>query len=624
MSEISDKQWDIGYELNLKDPLKAIEQYKLALKTSGHPFLYTNIASAYSKLGDLENSAIWYKKSEPLLLALEDRYSANPYANYAYFLYGKKSYKKALKFSQIAIEIDSETMIFLENHVRILLALKQKNEAIPYLAKLRLIVPDWFSIQDLLKKNKKEIDQYYEDFWLLKDKEATFEDIIRLHDIDKEKLLKYIISKKGIIPNIKYDKWESIFKDMLSSGIEITDLYFIKLFKIMIKREEFLKLFNFFSNMIENTETGYLLILKIMKATGIKKKLVVQQLLKNITRDNEEQLIGALSKDLMPSYKKDLKEWEKELNNPIARVIIIQVMQNTAATYFKNEIKNYLEKNIDSKRFNLILSKLDDQKLKESLYLKKLSHWLNNIQEFKDNEDFFKLLKTFITTNKRNTSDKILKTYKELIKYDSYFDFWENFVNNFPSENNKELYTKSFKLSLIFEPHTTIEKHISFKNDLKTTLRLSEENNIPIIFYIKYLVKEIYKKEDKGTLIVDFINNHFKEVIDSFEIISIKEKVAILPIIWENQPAKFSPILLSLTTSNSKTIQNTIKLLLKKDDTLTKDITELLKARKVSTRTISVEVLLNKNDPELNKLLLEHAKTEKSEVIRKLIHKVLG
>lgn len=623
MSEISAKQWDLGYELSLEDPLKAIEQYKLALKTSGHPFLYTNIASAYHKLGDYKNSAIWYKKAEPLLLSLEDKYSANPYANYAYFLFNKKSYKKALIFSQIAINIDSKTIIFIENHVRILLALKEKEQAVPYLAKLRLVVPDWASVQDLINANKKSIDQYYENFWYLKDKEATFEDIVRLHDLDRDKLLKYMNPKKGITPNIKYEKWDSIFKDMLSNGIEISDTYFIKLFKILIKREEFLKLFNFFSNMIETTETGYLLILNLMKATGVKKKLVVQQLLKNITRDNEAPLISALSKDLMPSYKKNLKEWEKELNNPIARVILIQVMQNTYPAYFKTEIKNYLDKNVDSKRFNLILSKLDDQKLKKKLYIKKLSNWLNGIPEFKDQKDFLELLKIFLTTNKKNIIDKIILTYKTLVKNDSFFDFWDNFVNNFPSENNEELYTKSFNLSLIFEPHTTIQKHISFENNLKTTLELINENNIPIVFYIKYLIKEIYKKEEKGQLIIDFINNHFKEIVDSFEIISIKEKVAVLPLMWEHQQEKCSPLLLSLTTSNSKTIQNTIKILLKKDDTLTYQVIELLKARKVSTRTIATEVLLYKNDDKINKLLIEHLATEKSEVIKKLINKVL-
>jgi hypothetical protein len=607
----------------MKEPLKAIEQYKLALKTSGHPFLYTNIASAYHRLGDYKNSANWFKKAEPLLLSLEDRYSANPYANYAYFLYNNKSYKKALTFSKIAIEIDSETMIFIENHARILLALKKIEDAIPYLAKLRLVVPDWASVQDLINNNKEEIDHYYDNFWNLKDKEATFEDIIRLHDLDKEKLLKYVISKKGTIPNIKYDKWDSIFKDMLSNGIEITDPYFIKLFKILIKREEFLKLFNFFNNMIENTETGYLLILKLMKLSGVKKKLVVQQLLKNVTRDNEPALIQALSKNLIPSYKKDLKEWQKELNNPIARVILIQVMQNTAQTYFKKEIKNYLEKNIDSKRFNLILSKLDDQKLKETLYLKKLSNWLNTIPEFKKQDSFFKLLKTFITGNKKNIIDKIIISYRNLVKNDSYFDFWDNFVNNFPSENNEDLYTKSFRLSLIFEPHTTLENHISFNKDLKTTLDLLAQNNIPITFYIKYLIKKIYKQDDKGKLIVEFINNYFKEVMESFELVSIKEKVAILPIIWENQRENFSPILLSLTASNSKTIQNTVKSLLKKDDTLTSDMINLLKARKVSTRTIATEVLLCKNDDKINKLLKKHLETEKSESIRKLINKVL-
>ncbi len=623
MSDISAKQWDLGYELNMEDPRKAIEQYKLALKTSGHPFLYTNIASAYHELGDYKNSEIWFKKAAPLLLSLEDKYSANPYANYAYFLYNNKSYKKALKFSQIAMEIDSDTVIFVENHIRILIALKKTEEAIPYLAKLRLVVPDWASVQDLLKAHKKKIDSYYENLWNLKDKEATFEDIIRLHDLDKDKLLKYMNTKKGTIPNIKYDKWDSIFRDMLSNGIEITDPYFIKLFKILIKREEFLKLFNFFNNMIENTETGYLLILNLMKAAGVKKKLVVQQLLKNITRDNEPPLIAALSENLIPSYKKDLKEWEKELNNPIARVILIQVMQNTAPAYFKTEIKNYLEKNIDSKRFNLILSKLDDESLKEKLYIKKLSAWLNKIPEFKGQNEFLKLLKTFITTNKKNVIDKIILTYRELVKQESYFDFWENFVNYFPSENNEKLYNKSFKLSLIFEPHTTIQKHISFDNDLETTLDLIEKYNIPVTFYIKYLIKNIYKQEDKGTLIVDFINNHFKEVIDSFELVSIKEKVAIIPLLWEHQQEKFSPILLSLTASNSKTIQNTIKILLKKDDLLTDKVIDLLKARKVSTRTIAAEVLLCKNDDKINKILKEHLETEKSEVIKKLINKVL-
>ena len=201
-------------------------------------------------------------------------------------------------------------------------------------------------------------------------------------------------------------------------------------------------------------------------------------------------------------------------------------MQNTAPAYFKAEIKNYLEKNIDSKRFNLILSKLDDESLKEKLYIKKLSAWLNKIPEFKGQDEFLKLLKTFITTNKKNVIDKIILTYRELVKQESYFDFWENFVNYFPSENNEKLYNKSFKLSLIFEPHTTIQKHISFDNDLETTLDLIEKYNIPVTFYIKYLIKNIYKQEDKGTLIVDFINNHFKEVIDSFELVSIKEKVA--------------------------------------------------------------------------------------------------
>jgi hypothetical protein len=92
---------------------------------------------------------------------------------------------------------------------------------------------------------------------------------------------------------------------------------------------------------------------------------------------------------------------------------------------------------------------------------------------------------------------------------------------------------------------------------------------------------------------------------------------------WEYQQEKSSPILLSLATSNSKTIQNTVKAILKKDDTLTHHIIELLKARKVSTRTIATEVLLCKNNDKINKMLLEHLKTEKSEAIKKLINKVL-
>jgi hypothetical protein len=429
-------------------------------------------------------------------------------------------------------------------------------------------------------------------------------------------------SAKGVIPNIQYDKWDSIFKDMLSNGIEITDSYFIKLFKILIKREEYLNLFNFFNSIIENTIPGYKLILNLVKQAGMKKEVAVQQLLKNVTKDNEEFLIEALSKDLIPSYKKDLKVWIKELNNPIARVTLIQVMQNTDPSYFKSEIINYLEKNIDSKRFNLILSKLNDQKLKESLFTKKLENWFNSIEEFKGKDEFFKLIKNFITL-KKNNINKILEEYNKEIKYDNYFNYWENFIDKFQSKNNEDLYNKSFKLSLIFDPHTTIENHISYNGNINNILNKLEEYEIPKTFYLKHLIKEIYKNEDKGTLINEFILEHFNDVIDSFELTSIKERVAIFPIIWEIQKEKFTPILLELTNSNSKTIQTSIKELLKQDDTIIDSIISLLKERKVSTRAIAVEILLSKNIEKLNNIVKAHNEVEKSDTIKKMIHNVL-
>jgi len=623
---ISDKQWDNAYELSIVNPKEAIKEYKLALETSGHPFLYTNIASAYYELGDMKSSAEWYKKSESLLLSLEDKYSPNPYANYAYFLYKKKDYKKALVFSEIAMEIDSEIVLFMENHVRILLALKDKEKAIPFLVRLRLIVPDWESIQDLLTENKKEIDDYYEKTWELKDKRFVLEEIIKLHDLDKEKLFKYLDSKKGAAPAVAYDKWDSIFKDMLSAGIEITDPFFTKLFKVLIKKEDYLKLFNFLHGMIENTKTGYLLVLNLMKAANLKKKLVIQQLLRNVNKDNEAELIEAFSEDLIPSYKKELKTWIKELNNPIARVVIIQTMQNTAPEFFKEEIKAYLEKNIDSKRFNQILSKLDDEKLKEKLYNQKLEKWFSTMEILKDNPLFQELVYKYIrsTSKKPKAPIAILAEFKNIVKYDNYFDFWENFVYNFPAEDNEIMYEKSFRLSLIFDPHTAMLKHISFTNDLKTTMALLAKNSIPLTFYLKYLIKEIHKQEDKGELIVEFINKNLKEVLESFELISIKEKTAILPVMWEYQKARLTPFLFNLTNTNSKTIQAAIKEILKKEDHLINDVIELLQARKASTRAIAVDVLLARKDDTIKALLKEHLVMEKSEPIRKVIKKVVG
>jgi len=476
-------------------------------------------------------------------------------------------------------------------------------------------------------ENKKEIDHYYENFWELKNKKITIEDIIKLHDLEKDKLFKYLDSKKASTPNISYDKWDSIFKDMLSAGVEISDSYFTKLFRILIKKEEYLKLFGFLNTMIENTKTGYLLILKLMKSANLKKKVVTQQLLKNITKDNEQALIDALSENLVPSYQKELKEWIKDLNNPVARVLLIQVMQNTAPKFFKEEIQAYLEKNIDSKKFNKILSRLDDEKLKETLFNEKLSRWFNATEILQDYPDFQKTVFKYITSSskKSKTTNSILEQYKKMFKYENYFNFWENFVNNFTqSEENKVMYDKSFKLSLIFDPHTTMSQHITFKNDMKTTLELLVENNIPVIFYLKYLIKEIHKQEDKGELIVEFINKSFKDVIDSLEFITIKEKTAVLPIIWKHQKSRFAPYLFSITNTNSKTIQAAIKLILKDEDDYLSEIKDLLKARKASTRAIAVEVLLGKNDKNIEDLLRTHLETEKSELIRKLIRKVLG
>ncbi len=604
--------WDKAIQLEKENPEKAIEYYEQALELNEHPFIYTNIAACYDQLKEYKKSEYWYKKGESSLLQLDDRYSGNPYANYAWFLFSqKKNYEKALRFSEISIQVEPESALFLENHTRILIALKKKDEFIPYLAKLRLTVPDWDSVQDLLKKYKGDIDNYWKDYWNVSDKYENLENRLLLHEIEHKLILAYVNGKSRKIPDIKHDNWTKLFKDLLVSNIEITDEIFVKLFKILIKREEYDKLLLALTHILEKTHSGYNLMFKLLKNAGVKKSTVVAMILKYITDESENDL-DIISQQICPSYKRQLKTWYEESEDFKLTVKYIKLMIRNNYEYFKDDIMKYLSHNLNDKNFSRIIATIPDRDDRLILLAKKHESWLN---ELKVGKSFKKLVISYLSNKKVDLSKDLISDFLR-IEEGKLKNYWVIFTKNFMTRTDSLWDKKLLSLSFLFSPYNTLKSEVGFEGDAYKVVESLKTVEIELSFYLKFLLSELLVNKHSEDLFIQFTKSNFNLIVSILKTLSIKSISQILPIIVKYNRVQSFDVLMSYSVSSSKIIRKTIEVLLYDYPENYDEIVLLVGSKKMDTRVLGINLILYFKKKGYREILDEILLKEKSKTVK--------
>ena len=163
--------WDMGFKNHHTNPEKAITLYKKAIEIEEHPHLFTNLGHAYYKAKDYKEAEHYFTLAEKELLTKDADDAKNALIDITTFLYEyKKDFKKATKYFEEAIKIDSKDEEVLDLGARLYFAMNNKNEALKFLAKQSRINKESEVSKDLFQTYEKELNEYIENYWKNNDK----------------------------------------------------------------------------------------------------------------------------------------------------------------------------------------------------------------------------------------------------------------------------------------------------------------------------------------------------------------------------------------------------------------------------------------------------------------------
>jgi len=619
----------------------AIENYEKAVKLQENPALYTNLASCYKNLNNLEKEKENYLLAVTGLINKSYTQTCGPANSTAWYLFENDiELEKAEEIAKSATEIDRNSPESLDTYVNILLKLEKTEKAIENLAKLNYYFPEFEASKHLFDKYKSEIESYMNEYWKKESKEEKARKILENNNYMKNEI-DFILYGGTYKKSSNFYPYNIgiIYKALKGDFIRDNDDIMNRFFKLIFSGKE-----NYYNGELLNAITNYKSdkeyynkAFNILKNAEIDIMSILTTMINLRYTDRKEgelHLLSLLDENFKTpkDYNKILTEIEKNSKNNynnIANFLIKFLLNKSYDKYIDEVIEIMGETNYYYKISDFIVFIKEDDKT-IAFIINKLMNFNNAKNKFKD--EFFDKVKEFLEIGKvSNDFIKICETIDETYHYSNIYSY---FAETLKKDN--KFYDKLLKLSFLIDSKATFNSLNGYgdskfdKNRMNNLIEIGLNLDKQFDLYLdKYSDTYSYNKKLWKTYLKQIIKNDFENTTNRLdEIAKDKKKLSFLiPIIWEIDKDKFYPHLLELSTLNSKQVKEAVINCLNGYKGGFEDFKNMLKSKKQAERIIGVELLASLDIPEktvslLNELLLKEKAQKVKDAINNYFSKI--
>ncbi|MBN2693582.1 DUF4132 domain-containing protein [bacterium] len=610
-----DRFWNIGVAFaKEKKWSDAIENYEKALEYGVHPFLYTNLAECHKHLDHLDKYDLYYEISIPLLLELTNRHTLNPYNNCAWYLFKKNRFEDALIFSLIAIYGKTMDKNKIHTHASILNALEKKDEALPYLLKLRNLTKFTDEYKEFLDNFEQDILNYQSKIFENETKESVAESILKNKQVSQN-IINKVIYNSGKTNDYFY-YWKHVLDELIEKGFDIDDKILLNIYEYAISKNYQYEIFNFLISVFGDSEESFESIISLLKLTSIDEADILMKLVESYSYKLE--LTSFFKDKLLPKHDKAiLKRIGTQWGS--AKAFFVKMLLEYNENYESQIVKKL--KNISySEGLNDVISLFKNESNFKEVFFYKLDSWFNSRVQKNSVPTLMNTVHEYFDGATDDLS-LINKTCNPRVNDNYYAAYY--LLQGLKPNSEWSITDRLYQFFITIDLNGTI-------NAINNTTGLSfndfkDRFNVSVKQLAEYYTNKIggYYYADSKSIeeLKKILLENFDETVLGINNCEAKYIAKVIEHVYLTDSEKAYPKLMDWVGASSKPIRVAASKYLGKYKEAFDEIKNLLNNKKGSVREMGVEILsqMEEREDDVKELLDNLYKTEKTQGVKKKI-----